>query len=218
MLGRLPTDGLVHQHDATQLSLSDGATVNTWPDESGNGNDLSSTGGPTFEANALNGVDAVRCDGVDDYFDSVAAINSSQPNQIFAVMEIVTRDSSGVGNQVITNASSCASGRNDIFADTGDLTIFSGTSVTSSTASDTNPHIYEAEFDTTDVLRLDGADIVSGDAGSQALDTVRIGANCNLGEFGDQRYGELLVYNRSLSAFEESNVRSYLSDKWGITV
>jgi hypothetical protein len=79
-----------------------------------------------------------------------------------------------------------------------------------------NPHISTVQIDTTDVLRIDGVQIGSGDAGSNTLDTFRVGLNRN-GEkplFG--QVGEILIYDLSLA--DVGAVESYLSNKWGVSI
>ena len=74
------TTGFVAQHDARSLAASDGDAISTWPDESGNGNDLTTTNPdgstdydpPTYRANkTLNGSPAL------DFFSNGPTSNGS---------------------------------------------------------------------------------------------------------------------------------------------
>jgi hypothetical protein len=65
-------DGLINEpwgcYKASEISASDGATLTTWADLTTNGNDLTLSGGPTFQESEIDdGLSVVRFDGVDDY-------------------------------------------------------------------------------------------------------------------------------------------------------
>ena len=48
--------------------ISDGQTVDTWKDLSGNGRNLSSSGSPALNTSGFNGKDSIYFDGIQDYF------------------------------------------------------------------------------------------------------------------------------------------------------
>lgn len=58
--------------DASELSLSDGASVTTWADKSGNGYDFTSAGAssPVFKTSGRLGHNTVLFDGTDDYMEN----------------------------------------------------------------------------------------------------------------------------------------------------
>jgi hypothetical protein len=68
--------------------LADGATINVWPDSSGNGNDGLKTGNPTFKRNIVGGQPVVRLTPASmDGFNLLAAISGAGDNTIFVVMK-----------------------------------------------------------------------------------------------------------------------------------
>ena len=66
--------GLNGWFDASQLGLTDGAGVTTWPDLSGQGRHLIA-GTPVYTEDVLNGLPVVRFDGIDDVLYTAATAN-----------------------------------------------------------------------------------------------------------------------------------------------
>lgn len=64
-------------------------------------------------------------------------------------------------------------------------------------------------------LRINGSQILSGNAGSNSwIKGIRLGASTT-GSCHDSDYAEVLVYSSALTAAEIAIVESYLSKKWG---
>ena len=86
----LPSDGLVLHLEGDQGVSTTGSTVDTWADQSGQGNDLTSNGDPQLVAAGLNGYDYIELDGSDDWLDRAAAISGlpagSSDRSMFAVI------------------------------------------------------------------------------------------------------------------------------------
>jgi hypothetical protein len=94
------TDSLVERFRASDLSLSDGQTVSTWPDtatDDGQTQSASATGNPSFAANATpSGQPAVRFDGNDQLRTSIApGIAANSGFVYFAVLKANATPSSG---------------------------------------------------------------------------------------------------------------------------
>lgn len=210
----IPDRGDLHaRHDATELSLSDGDPVSTFADETGNGNDLTAGTAPTFRTSQINGNPVVRFDGVGDFLD-VAFGAISQPFQTFAVVRL---------NSFSTSSKSAIwSGEadtNGLFEqpDADNWRIFAGTAVDGGSP-DTNPHIFNQFFDgANSKLAVDGANTLSGDAGAGDLNGYSLGTTANQVSFAEIDVGEILRYPQNKTGIE-SDVESYLSDKWGITI
>lgn len=72
-------------------ALSDGDPVGTWPDSSGNGNDVTAMGSlrPTYQTNELNGKAGVQFDGIDDFlFNS----NAAQTSTVYTMFMVIKFD------------------------------------------------------------------------------------------------------------------------------
>jgi hypothetical protein len=212
----IPDSGdLYARFDATALALSDGNSVSTWGDETGNGHDLTAGTAPTYRTGIINGNPVVRFDGADDFLD-VAFPDLSQPNTVYMVAQ--SAESSPSAFDEIHDSADDTNNRHTLAIDDGNWAIYAGTVVRSSTPYDNSSHIFGELFNTTSsALRLDGSQIASGDVGSQALSGLTVGSNSSQGTFAAIDVGEIVIYPQDKSGIQ-SDIESYLSDKWGITV
>lgn len=186
--------------------------TSTVADQTGNGYDLTGTyTGPTA---TINGMQAGEFDGVDDSL-GVDWTNQPQPNHIFIVFKYLSDPAEP--SAVCDGASD---GRNKFGTDAdGDLDLYAGNSnnVVDGNA-DTNPHVASALFDgANSVLRLDGSQVASGDVGGQDLGGLIVGSQPNDANYTNVAVGEILPYPQDKSGIQ-SDVESYLADKWGLTI
>jgi len=207
--GGIPDSGDLHaQYDWSNNST----TTSSVPDLTGNGFDL--TGSFTNLTGSINGVQAGEFDGSSDEV-SVNFSNQLQPNTIFCVVQFITVSS--------TNFEGVYGGRNTagtnqfMSNDSGGYDVFAGTNLSSSTSADTSPHIFSVLFDgTSSIIRQDGTQVASGDAGTRVLDGFVVGKN-PFNEFANVYIGEILIYPQDKSSIF-SDVEDFLSSKWGISV
>lgn len=88
--GTLPSSitGLVAWYKADSLSLSDGSTVTTWTDSSGNGNTLSeNTNPPTYKTNIISTKPIVRFDGVNTVLSATGVMQGLTAYTALAVLK-----------------------------------------------------------------------------------------------------------------------------------
>lgn len=206
---------LAHWYDATAITgLNDGDTVSTWSDEEGT-DDLSASGAPTYKTSIQNSEPVVRYDGSDDFHQVSYGSSLSQPNHYFAVFH--TRDNADGnteywldGDSNNTNASRDAG---DTYAMNAGGGTVSGGSVTGSW------FVMTSLFDgASSYMRVSGTQEISGDPGSSSAGGLTVGARPDGNNPVDADFGEVLVYDASLSSSDEGDVESYLGDKWGITI
>ena len=81
----IPDAGLLHDYHAAELNLSEGETVSTFTDQSGD-DDLSAQDSPTFRESGINGEPAVEYDGIDDGHESNSA-GTTPPWVVFLVVD-----------------------------------------------------------------------------------------------------------------------------------
>jgi len=207
------SEDLHARYDATTLSLSDGDSVSTWGDETGNGHDLTAGTAATYKTDVINSNPVVRFDGADDFLD-VAFSSLSQPNHIFIVFQLLSSSGSDFDRM---HDSENANGHIWESDSSGNWRMWSGDGVVGSEA-DTNPHIASQLYnETNSTLRIDGSQDGSGDVGSNPLDGFRVGADADGENHANVDVGEILIYPQDKSAVD-SEVENYLSDKWGITL
>lgn len=204
--------GDLHAHyDATELSLSDGESVTSWQDESGNGYDLTAGAAPTYVADGINGLPVVHYDGVDDYLD-VAFSAVPEPNTIYVVVQWRASDTT---NSWLFDSETDINTQHH-YADHNEEWGLAGLS--SGVTPDQNPHITGSFFAGTDTtLRLDGQQIVSGDGITTELNGMVTGRRTDDNFYANVYIGEILVYPQDKSG-SQGGIENYLSDKWGITL
>lgn len=212
----LVTADLQHQYDAQALSgFSNGDTVSTWPDEQGSV-DLSATGAPFYDADGINSNPAVSYDGTDDYHDGNFGSTYSQATHIFMVAKWDTNTS---GSDIYGFDGNDSTDRQALWESDTPWDIWSGNTLVGSSSADTNPHIFGCLFNgSSSELRIDGSSDVTGDAGTSSIAGFTLAAKFNDGNYSDMRIGEVLLYNAEKTSSEISDIESYLSDKWGITI
>lgn len=202
-------DSVVHQYDSTDLSLSDGDAVSTWPDSEGS-KDLSAGTAPTYRTGQINGNPAVYFDGSDDYLENTS-ISVTQPDAVFIVANAGTgpgRYWTGASSerQLATNNSSSS-----VYGIWANSWVEGG-------SPDGGLHIIGGVYDgTNSELRVDGSVIQSGDAGTNDIIDFRLSATNSAGNFKEMDAGEVLILD-SPSDAHIKQAESYLSDKWGISI
>lgn len=201
----IPDSGLFHNYDWS----ADSTTTSTVPDLTGS-TDL--TGTFTDLNSTINGVQAGSFDGVDDLVDGDFS-DLSEPYDVFVVFRFVTTDSDQRVFDGFNNLATFYSGGSSNY------TISQGGSFPSYGEIDTNNHIATTRWaSSTDILRLDGAEVINTDSGSAALDGLTVGADNGGNNNGNLKVGQVLVYDPSVNGYSVTDVESYLSDKWGVAV
>ena len=208
-------DSAIYQWDATELSLSDRDSVSSWTDEIGG---LELTGAATYREAGINEVPAVEFDGTDDTLDSDIDTETQGYEVLLVAFTNRADGTSGSsllgwdGNRGFFIVNRGGNDEEGIRSD-GATELQAGDSTT-------EPHIWSLQFDTTSsVIRRDGSDLGSGDAGDGDLsNTFALGSLDDNSNFLDGRIGEVVVYDTVLSASERADEEDRLSEKWGITV
>jgi len=205
----IPDKSLLHElHDARQLGLSDGSSVSTWADESGNGFDLSAGGAPTFKTGVINSEPIVRFDGVDDYLDN-SYTQLTDPvvwGFVFIDQDPTTTDIAGFLDANTTNGAQFQAGRSDYGIFAGDKLVEGGTATS-------NPRICTIRWDGSNtVVRLDGTQVISGNPGSSAIDGITMGAQGNQVAFHPIDMGLFGVWDGNASL---TDIEAYLDNEYG---
>ena len=185
-------------------ALDDGratGAITTIPDQTGNGFDLS--GNAEIVSSGAFGERSYRFDGSSDLMETTFA-PLSQPNHIFASYQLRGIDTSD-SRVIWDSASGGGSGsRNVLYVKNGtggsNFTTFAGEKLEGSFA-DTSSHIAEALYNgTSSSLYLDDASDVSGNAGTESLDGLAIGANGDGTQHAELDLVELLLYPQDKSS------------------
>ena len=226
-----PTDisGCQGWWDGSQLGLADGASVSSWTDLSGFGRHLTPGSAPIAKQAIQNGLDIVRFDsGADRRLRNTDAIFRSASWTIFAVFAW------GSTGQVNQQGVLCC--RNLTFTGGYQLTRESGGqdrySLEGGTMTDANANGVwvirsidnEATADTQFYLEngfIEDQDTINhswSGSGSPAFTVGRKWSNTSAASGGLFDAGEIIHYDRQLSAGEKTTVFNYLGPKWLIPV
>jgi len=217
VFGNAIPDNPIGHFDATELSLSDGSSVSTWPDESSEGNDLSAGTAPTYRSSGINSNPSVEFDGTNDFLD-VGTTTFPSPRTV--VMAVEHTDGSD-DFAVPFDGGTTNEHRSFVTSSSGNVRFVSGsTDISDATDARDTTSIFLFEADGADSrIRRNGQTLVTGGNTDSDLTGFTVGVR---GDTSSNFYpgfiGELLVYNRKLTSSEVNGVESHLSDKWGITI
>jgi hypothetical protein len=164
---------------------------------------------PVYKLSGIGGLPSIEFDGVDDWL-TCTGWTIAQTDTVFVVCS-----RSVTGGTTLDGAS--VTGRQSISVNLSQWAFNAGSTDIKAGAWDANPHIHSVVFDGASSLqRLDGTQIAAGDASTNALEGIVVGANVNFNVRITGRIGEILVYGRRLSTTEIQRVEAYLKRKWRI--
>ena len=212
-----PTDisGLLGWWKADALGLSDGATVTSWTDSSGNARHLTGVG-TTYETAEINGLAIVRFDGVDDQLS--VAFTCNQPHTRFYVAKY--RSAFTAQESFADNHSSVGSGRAQMYRPASTtIGMYAAGGITTATTPQAY-HVYGVVFNgASSLITIDGAAPVTGSTGTGAgtnTGGIRLGSNASPGEWADADVAEVIVYDTALGTTNRESVEDYLKSKYAL--
>ncbi len=231
-----PLDGLVLALDAGNLTLSDGALVDLWPDASGGAVDASASGSarPTFVAAGIGGRASVRFDGVDDFLRLPEGFEDFTDGMSLYVVAEPTVLQSGFKLLALGNGQSLQNivlGRS---GDTDGVQYFATSTTNVGSSVDTAAAFVTGQasilsvdqgggpVDTmvvADVAR-DGVPIGSGEVfvpQIQSRDLNYVGRSYWFEGWFEGEIAEVLLYDRALSSAERGEVLDYLAAKYQLS-
>lgn len=220
----LKSDAGVFQNTAlTTPATNDGDPVGGWQDQSGIGNHLTqATAGarPTLRTNAINGRPAIRGDGTDDYL--TRSFTLDQPFHVFLATKLlgfVQYDSFFSGAQgtdatmVFTNDGSIGSG---IPTASTNYLMYCDSVGPSKEIFVNSTYIIESQFNgASSKLSLNNDSYSTGDVGSNVAAGFTLFTDTENAYHINADIGEVLVYNRILTASEIAIAQNYLNGRWG---
>jgi hypothetical protein len=222
----VPTDiaGLLAWYKADSLALNDNDAVSSWADSGGSlglaATQATSGNRPVYKTNIQNGLPVVRFDGTDDYLQTATfGSDQAQPTTWFVVTKNTATDSTQrhvIDGSHATGTKRQAIGRRN---SSGNKWFVWAATFLLNGADDTNWNIFTAILNgASSSHQVNAATAANGNAGTQVLNGITIGAN-NVSPFsncwtGD--VGEVLLYSGSLSSGDQTSVRNYLNGRWAV--
>lgn len=205
----IPNSAIAH-YDAQSLSLTDGDTVSTWPDETTNGYDLSGAS-PVYQTGNINGNPAVRFDGnTGPLMSDISDV--TQPNTILLVLS--AEDVSSVLVALDGNPNADSATQHDLQVNGSDWRLQGDLSG----GSRTNDHtLLTCIFDgVNSVIRQDGQQVASGTIASETLAAINLGSRSDGNNAVTGDYGEVLVCDTRLSSTVIDEQEQRMSGRWGL--
>jgi hypothetical protein len=206
---------------ADSESYSDNASVTTWHDRSGNGNDATPGHAPVFKTGILNGKPVVRFDGVITLLQTAGlVVSTSQPSTVYAVVIPRARPAS-YAPVYIDGVASNSTGFRMVLATSGSTWgTYNGSDVNAGTGLVTNsPYLLGMLLDGSGngAFRTNGATdgTWAGGSSGSGLGVDRIGADGS-GRFAQVDIAEILLYDSALGSTDRDNVESYLNSKYAV--
>lgn len=210
---------------ANSLSLSDGDPVSTWPDSSGNANDVTgvTTTRPLYKTGIINGLPSVLFDGTDDFLTFTANPTGASGISAFLVVQPTLNTASQKTYAVfIHNNTGTSQGLFMVaklstdfwgtFTGSGDLSstnaLVSGTPyLLENTSASVSVFLYQRGVQ---VATVAATEVGSGAPGAIGKDTT----NANRQYAG--HIAEVLVYDTVLSSGNRTLVENYLIAKYAL--
>lgn len=208
--------GYTARYDASDTATitSSGGLVSQWNDKSGNGYNLTSTQKPTTGSVTQNGRNAISFPG-GKYLDASSfgspistgtlyVVGSCQgnPNNYFT-------DGVGASNRWAFGSNLLGTSKIDCYAGTGFATTIASTSPVAMA-------VWVVKFNgASSAIWRDGSSVATGNAGSQTLTQLRVGANTSLAQSLNGVICEVIVYSTVHSDPTIQSNSSALKTKWG---
>lgn len=215
--------------DASQLGLSNGASVSSFTDFSGNGRHFTqgtSANQPVFRSSGINSKGAIESDGVDDFM-TLAAFGAQTSWWAFIVLQprtmAVGKDAWGLADfpaaggsyrLLETNAASTINVNQGIGGFPSSITLANNTTRGIALAGAPTSMRFFSDNGTTSSISPLG---VGDNSGSRANYGMRLFARGD-GLYFHLRIGELLFGSGTLTRAQETSVWTYLAAKWGTSI
>lgn len=209
----------VWQDAAGTTPATVGDPVGRIDDKSGNGNHATqstATARPTLQVSG--GLYYLDFDGVDDWIRTTFSADQAQPNTIATAFKF---DISGSHPEFLVDGSGI--GRQAFYKSATVLRMFADSTIDDPSAAGVLERVALGHFNgASSLLRMDGVQVVSGNAGSSAWGGVTLGGSSATPplatyELDGRIYGFIGV-NRTLTAGEIDDVEAYLAAKSGVTI
>lgn len=211
---------------ANDLSLSNGAAVTSWSDFSGNNNHATQSNASyqgTFQTNQINGLPAVRFDGIDDFFDDNHSYTARTVLYVYNILS-ANQQVNDLG-QIWGNYAEGAHLALDARNNPGTWSFDANNSVSNTGRLALNGAAYGG-FNgnpSTPSWTYDQFDIVIGEFNAtRNLTRQVIGSLVPTFGIGDHQYGgdvaEIIVFNTTLNSAQRIIVENYLAAKYNLSI
>jgi hypothetical protein len=220
-------------YEADSLGLADAAEVATWTDLSGNGSDVvqaTSANRPLYRTNTVNGHAAVEFDGTNDRLrNATAAVYTNTTDRTYTAFAVALTDSVSGVRFILNNQGGSGSLKGPVFLRTDNANLRTTANQNGTAATDlagatltTGTWFIAESLLTTTTLEAfvngTGNGSTAATTNANYSDTLDVGAYTDGTLRWDGKIAEIIVYARALDSTDRTTVRTYLADKYGITI
>jgi hypothetical protein len=218
--------------DANAISQLSGTTVSSWSDLSGNGNNFAqatSSRRPTFQDGIINGLPALRFDGVNDYLASgaVSAMETSQRSW-YAVCQPITIKVGGVCGSQYSGISAQKALFNTAVVTNGGSRYYTysrfttGVTPISTATINTNPTYLSTIVGNSGYSTFQNGGLVGTESGAPLAPTThvesRIGRHSSANHHFSGYISEHFHFTFELNTCQRTIVDNYISSKYGLAI
>ena len=218
-IAAIPDSENLHAHyDLQQQTEEDEETIDPLVDQSDNGHDADAVGSPTMDVDGFNGHPAAQLDDSNpDYWEipSGSFETISQPYTVYVVIALADPDN----NQSILSYQSTDDEQfiMDWQAPGWRLNAESGIEISGSDDGTIN-QLTALANGSNSIIEEEGTETASGDAGSNALESISIGYDAaNDRRPIDGRFLELAIYDAAHDADTRQDWWNYADSRWSIS-
>jgi hypothetical protein len=204
--------GVQARYDATRLSLSNGQSLSTFPDETNNF-DLTGSG-VTFDDSGINGFGAASFSGSENLSNSSPTLG--QPFSVSAIAKIRSGASISSDRTLFDSDSSSFSLLRLSNGGAQQISLFAGQDLGAQTVN-RSPRVIVAVFDGSSSVLQSNGQTFSGDVGANQLNGIQLGQSFDDSRGLDGFISEVVVFDRALTSQEISDEESRLKNKFNVT-
>jgi hypothetical protein len=182
---------------------------------------------PTLQSGAgvlLNGQPVIRFDGTNDFLDTGAWTDLSQPNTVVIVAKSAAASPALLTVNLFDSGVSTAAKRNVLYVLSGGTDnwyLYSGTGpfgFDTTRVADASWHQHLCLFSGAASSHwLDGGTAATGNAGALAMGSLCVGTFSGAGAFFAADISEIVVYDANLSDADKNQVGQYLGTRYGLS-
>lgn len=200
--------------DASTITKDGSDFVSQWDDKSTEGNDLTQATGtnqPKWIDSVQNSKPVIRFDGVDNYIDRTTFVSGAltQPTTIVGVYSF---PSNTTGNEYVFDGPTV---RVAMIREALQYNFFAGVELKTGAPSTEIAQYTLLANSSSSNIRKDQSSVGTGNAGSNGMNGLRLGASDVIDQFGDIDICEFLIYEKSVTGTERTDLENYLKNKWG---
>ena len=217
-ISTLPNVGLVLRLESDSGVSASGTTVTGWTDQSGFGNDLTAAGDPQILADVLNGQPVIDFDGTGDKLERTLALTGFPSGNADRTVYFVANYRSGGFGGFAFGTNSCNQAFGTVVRPNGRLMIQGWCSDFPASAFGTGAGwlIQSAVLESKQLSHYLGNQLIDSrrHTYNTVLTNMVLGAELDSNPFMDMQVAAVLVYDRALSAAEQTQVLDYLQNKY----